>query len=65
MKARFLIEEPGEIQATMKITMPVKEWIELRDQLADKWPSFRLSQAITQVVAAARGVYYADEKDAL
>lgn len=64
MQARFLIENPGEIKATMKITMTVKEWEELRDQLANKWPSSRLSQAITQVLCEARKVYYADQ-DAL
>lgn len=64
MKARFLIENPGAIEATMKITMTVKEWEELRDQLASKWPSSRLSQAITSVLIDARRVVYADEKDA-
>lgn len=61
MKARFMIEEPGEIQATMKITMAVKEWEELRDQLAQKWPSSRLHSAITSVIIEARKVYYAPE----
>lgn len=65
MKARFMIEDPDSIQATMKITMSVKEWTDLRDQLENKWPSSRLSSAITQVIIEARKVYYADEKDAL
>lgn len=65
MKARFMIEAPDDIQATMKITMSVKEWIELREQLQQKWPSSRLSQAITHVTAEARKVYYAPETDAL
>ena len=64
MKARFMIEQPDEVQATMKITMTVKEWCELRDQLQSKWPSSRLSLAITQVLAEARKVYYAPEIDA-
>jgi hypothetical protein len=64
MKARFMIENPDEMEATIKITMPVKEWIELRDQLAEKWLSSRLSMAITSVVNEARQVYYAPKKDA-
>lgn len=65
MRARFLIEDPDEIEATMKITMTVKEWTELRDQLAEKWPSSRLSLVITSVLSEARKIYYAPDKDAL
>lgn len=65
MRARFMLEQPDDMQATMKITMSVKEWCELRDQLENKWPSSRLSQAITSVVIQARRVYYAPEGDAL
>ena len=64
MRARFFIESPDEIEATMKITMSVKEWTELRDQLEQKWPSCRLSSAITNVLIAARKVYYAPDTDA-
>ena len=64
MKARFMIEEPEKIEATMKITMTVKEWEELRDQLVQKWPSARLSSAITGLLIDARRVVYAPEKDA-
>lgn len=65
MKARFMLENPDEIQATMKITMRVKDWKELRDQLAQKWPSSQLSVAITSVVAEASKAYYAPDKDVL
>jgi hypothetical protein len=65
MKARFMIEAPDEIEATVKITMSVKEWTALRDQLENKWPSSRLGSAITQVISEARKVYYAQDQDAL
>lgn len=65
MKVRFMIESPQDIEATMKITMPVKEWEDLRDQLAEKWPSSRLSIAITSLLCDARRVIYAPEKDGL
>lgn len=65
MKARFMIENPDAIEATMKITMTVKEWTELRDQLGGRWPSSRLNSAITHVIIEARKTYYAPELDAL
>jgi hypothetical protein len=64
MRARFLIESPNEIEATMKITMTVKEWTELRDQLQQKWPSSQFCMAITSVITQARKTYYAPEHDA-
>lgn len=65
MKARYMIEDPDAVEATMKITMTMKEWSDLRDQLEDKWPSSRLSQAITHILSDARRVYYAPEQNAL
>lgn len=65
MKARFMIENPDSIEATIKITMTVKEWSDLRDQLENKWPSSRLSTSISHVITEARKVYYAPEQDAL
>ena len=65
MKARFMIENPDGIEATMKITMSVKEWTELRDQLSERWPSSRLNHAITHVIIEACKTYYAPELDAI
>lgn len=65
MKARFMIESPQEIECTMKLTMSIKEWESLREQLENKWPSSRLQQAITQVLSEARKVYYANDVEAL
>jgi hypothetical protein len=65
VRARFLIENPDDLEATMKITMKLKEWIELRDQLQNAWPSSRLSGAITSVIAEARKTFYpVEDKDA-
>lgn len=64
MKARFMVESPDNIEMTMKITMTIREWTELRDQLENKWPSLRLSQAINSLIVDARKVYYAPETDA-
>jgi hypothetical protein len=60
-----MIENPKEIECTMKITMTMSEWENLRDQLENKWPSSRLSSAITSVLIETRKVYYAKDQDAL
>lgn len=43
MKARFMIENPDEVEATLKITMTVKEWTELRDQLSELSTTYLLA----------------------
>lgn len=63
MKARYMVERPDEIEMTAKITMTAKEWDELRDQLANKWPASRLSSIITEMLADARRVFYATTPD--
>ncbi len=64
MKACFAIENPKEIECTLKITMSMKEWETLQDQLETKWPSWCLSQAITHMVQEVKKVYYAPDQDA-
>ena len=61
MNGRFMIENPDEIKATMKITMTVKDWTELRDQLAKAYPSWGLSSMITDLISQARKVFYEEK----
>jgi hypothetical protein len=64
MEARFMIESPDEIQATMKITMSIKEWTELRDELAKLETTYlisKLSSKITDLIIQARKVFYTIE----
>jgi hypothetical protein len=58
MQARFMIERPDEIEATLKITMKVKDWEILREQLVGKWPSSDLSSTITDLLSQARKRIY-------
>ncbi len=62
MKARFMMESPDAIEATMKITMTMKDWCDLRDQLQEKWPSSRLSNMITNMLGQARKVFYPERE---
>ena len=61
MKARFMIENPDDIEATIKLTMTIKKWVELRDQLVNNYPSWELSSKISEVVSTARKVFYAEQ----
>lgn len=63
MKTRLVIENPDQIEATIKITMTLKEWAEMRDQLSGKHPSWQLSAAINDVLSQGRRVFYATEPE--
>lgn len=55
-----MIENPSSVECTMKITMPLEEWENLRNELQNKAVSSRLSGAITSMISASRKVYYSD-----
>jgi hypothetical protein len=63
MRMRFTIENPAEVECTIKITMTMGQWDTLRNQLETKWPSSELSRAITHVLSEARKSYYAREQE--
>jgi hypothetical protein len=60
MRTTFKICSPDEIQATLTVTMTVKEWRELRTQLVDSWPSWQLSRDIGDVIRQAEKTFYAN-----
>ena len=61
ISTRMMVENPDQVQVTIKMTMSMKEWTVLRDQLKSEWPSARLSSHITDVVGKIRKVVYAEE----
>lgn len=61
MKALLKCENPETIVYSMTITMTAKEWENLREQLQAKWPSSRLSSSITDLLAQARRIYWAED----
>lgn len=59
MKAHAEVNNPGTVEVSITLTMPLADWKVLRGQLeAGKWPSYQLSMAITDVVAKIEGRVY-------
>ena len=61
MEARFSIENPDEIEATLKMTMPIGNWIRLKDQLENKWPSSDLNRTIAGLLLQVTQTFYPDK----
>lgn len=60
MKARFQLNDPEKMEASMTITMTVQAWIELRDQLQKAWPSSELSSAVSDIILQARKCFWTE-----
>jgi len=64
MKSRMKIEKPGDVEVTLSITMKASEWEELRGQLSTRYPSWRISAAINDLLAQVRKVLWWDAPEA-
>lgn len=50
MKTKFSFPAPGTIEATLEITMTIKEWEELSSQLNKAYPGWNLTPTIRTMV---------------
>jgi hypothetical protein len=62
MKGRMTVENPDDVEVTLKLTMSLKEWAEVRDQLHSSYPSWCLSSIITSTLASVRNVHYGEKE---
>ena len=53
-------EQLGEVDATLSITMPIRDWEELADNMPDKWPGWKVRGAIHSVVRKARDRHFGE-----
>ena len=62
MKAKLKLENPDDMIATIKLTMTIREWRELKDQLPDKYPSWKLGSIIFDVIDKAEKTFYSEDE---
>lgn len=58
MEGRFMIEDPKAVVYTLKVTATAEEFEKLRDQLVREWPSSRLSNMLSDLLAQARTIMW-------
>lgn len=63
MRAKFQIERPADVEASMTLTMTIREWEQLRAQLSDAWPTWDLSRSINDLVRAATKHFNVDTQN--
>ena len=57
VKVTFGLRKPDDAEVTMQITMPLKDWKELRSQLGGQHPSWILGAHINNAVCWAEERY--------
>jgi len=64
MKSKFKAINPDEIEMELTISMSLKDWVELRGQVAKQGhPAWKLIMVITEMVAYANQHFYPKEND--
>ena len=64
MKASFRATNPKKIEFALTVTMSLEEWRELQAQLSEKWPSWKLSSHITDMVLQAQKTFEVEDEAA-
>lgn len=60
MRTRMKIENPGDVEVTLTVTMKASEWEGLRDLLPNKHPASELTYRINDLLAQTRKILWAD-----
>ena len=69
MKASYRLTNPEEVEATLELTMPIRDWLKLREQIAEgsgfsSYPGWKLKEHIDGLVKQAQHHFFgAVEKD--
>lgn len=64
MRAKFQIENPDDVLATITITLPIRDWRALNKQLKSEWPSWKFGEVVGQAIRQAEKVFYAGDEEA-
>ena len=58
IKARFSFDNPDNLEATVAITMTLRDWKRLRDQLKDTaYPAWRVDAMLRELVEKAEASF--------
>lgn len=60
MKAKMFLTDPKEVEASLTITMKLKEWEGLRSQLTQEYPSWELAISIQELIENTTKHFYSD-----
>ena len=58
MHLKFEAENQDDIQFRLEVSMSLGEWKQLRAQLKDGWPSWKVSEQISNMIRQAEHRYY-------
>jgi hypothetical protein len=63
MRARFQIENADQVEATLSVTMPIKDWKRFREQLPSAFPSWEFAAKIVHMIQVAEAKWSDSHED--
>jgi len=60
MKGKFSLNDVDDVQATLEITMSIRDWKSLKKSLAAKYPDWKVGNMIANVVHQATEAFEAE-----
>lgn len=62
MHAKIKIHDPSQVKCTMELTMELREWVMLEQQLIKQCPSIQFSSKIITIIRMAIQEFFAEEE---
>lgn len=63
MNGFFKLNDPDEIEATLTVTMPIKDWKALRDKMVDYYPGWDFKNLINNAVNTAENRFFVNGEE--
>jgi hypothetical protein len=57
MNIRGKMVKPEETEFALTITMKMKDWEDLRESIPDKWPFWKISSAISDMIIKVKTTF--------
>lgn len=61
MNGKFILSNPGEMEATLTVTMKLKEWEALGKQLNTAWPSWEFARMVSSMTQQTTKQFYGQQ----
>lgn len=62
IRASMFVTKPEEAEVTLKITMPLKKWSELKTQIeSEKWPALEFRSVLSKAIYAIEQAHMVEQ----
>ena len=63
MRGKFALVDPEEMEASLTVTMKIKDWRDLMRQMPHPWPAAEFGSLLATMIGEAGQTFHANEQD--